>query len=115
MSSQIKSKLDKQKSKKDEVKIEPFVSELEIQKYVNKKIEISKEYNTLSSNSNNGEDRYEGKSLRAEDFTQMLPKFNFHFDPVINFKLKQKITKFGASITLGMLLVSTAHTDWLIL
>ena len=46
-------------------------------------------------------ERYEGKSVRFDDFRNMLPKLNFHFDPVVNFKLKQKITKFGASITLG--------------
>lgn len=45
--------------------------------------------------------RYEGKSIRMEDFKHMLPKINFHFDPVVNFKLKQKITKLGA-VCVGM-------------
>lgn len=31
-----------------------------------------------------------------------LPKIDFRMDPVINFKLKQKINQFGACITLGM-------------
>jgi len=35
-------------------------------------------------------------------WTKHLPRVNFRVDPVINFKLKQKITSFGACITLGM-------------
>lgn len=34
-------------------------------------------------------------------WTKHLPKINFNLDPVINFKLKQKISHFGACITLG--------------
>lgn len=34
-------------------------------------------------------------------WTRHLPKLNFNLDPVINFKLKQKISHFGACITLG--------------
>lgn len=34
-------------------------------------------------------------------WTRHLPKVNFQLDPVINFKLKQKISHFGACITLG--------------
>jgi hypothetical protein len=35
-------------------------------------------------------------------WTKQLPKVNVVMDPIINFKLKQRIRKFGASITLGM-------------
>lgn len=34
-------------------------------------------------------------------FTKHLPGINCNLDPVINFKLKQKISHFGACITLG--------------
>ena len=45
----------------------------------------------------------EGGALAAlYSWTKHLPRVNFRVDPVINFKLKQKITSFGACITLGM-------------
>jgi hypothetical protein len=37
-----------------------------------------------------------------QKFIKRLPKVNLQLDPVINFKLKQKISHFGACITLGM-------------
>lgn len=44
---------------------------------------------------------FEGGMQTLLRFTKNLPKVNLQLDPVINFKLKQKISHFGACITLG--------------
>ena len=46
---------------------------------------------------------FEGGMKSFLKWTKNLPKVNLQLDPVINFKLKQKISHFGACITLGML------------
>ena len=45
---------------------------------------------------------FEGGMKSFLKWTKNLPKVNLQLDPVINFKLKQKISHFGACITLGM-------------
>jgi hypothetical protein len=44
---------------------------------------------------------FEGGLQSLMRFTKHLPGINCNLDPVINFKLKQKISHFGACITLG--------------
>lgn len=44
---------------------------------------------------------FEGGLSNLVRWTKHMPKVNFNLDPVINFKLKQKISHFGACITLG--------------
>ena len=44
---------------------------------------------------------FDGIIQNLGKLTKNLPKVNFQLDPVINFKLKQKISHFGACITLG--------------
>jgi len=60
-------------------------------------------YASSVSNSLSIEDESRQKRRQARmPWLEQLPKVNFRMDPVINFKLKQKITQFGACITLGM-------------
>ena len=44
---------------------------------------------------------FQGGIQSLMQFTKHLPGINCNLDPVINFKLKQKISHFGACITLG--------------
>lgn len=65
------------------------------------------EYDPNSLLYDNGEigidlNHLEGGMKSFLKWTKNLPKVNLQLDPVINFKLKQKISHFGACITLGM-------------
>jgi len=59
-------------------------------------------YASAVSNSLSIEEERQRRRYARMPWLEQLPKLNFRMDPVINFKLKQKITQFGACITLGM-------------